>query len=165
MIGYVYKIIDKLNLNILYIGSTINSLTIRWSKHKYDFKRWMNGSKNHKLSISKYFKQYGIENFELILIKKYQIFDRKHLHIYEQLFISNTKCINKQNPFVIKSLSYKIYQKQRYEYYQKNKTKLIKYYSKKIECNVCKCYISKKNLSRHRRTTKHKLLLTKSNIK
>ena len=90
MLGKIYKIIHNQS-NICYVGSTCNELRQRWQEHK----RHSTNEKVRKLSIYKYFEQYGIENFKIILIKEYEVIDRKHLEAYEQLWISKLKAINK----------------------------------------------------------------------
>ena len=117
--GTVYKIICSLDERIIYIGSTFNQLRHRWQCHKKDYKKYLNG-KHHCVSIFPYFTKYGIENFKIMKIKDYECYrenkaDSKHLHVYEQLWISKTKeCVNKHNPFSIT----KLYQK---DYYEANK--------------------------------------------
>ncbi|GMF38340.1 unnamed protein product [Phytophthora lilii] len=88
MIGKIYKIIHNQS-NIIYIGSTFNDLKGRFAQHKADYKR------KHNISIYEYFERYGIENFKIILIKEYEVIDRRHLEVYEQLWINKLKPINK----------------------------------------------------------------------
>jgi hypothetical protein len=96
--GIVYRIEYKLNPDVRYIGSTLQELRYRWRDHKYDYKRW-NGGKDRLVSIYPYFDEYGIENFTITEIKKYQVVDRKHLRVYETLWMSKLKNINKTIPF------------------------------------------------------------------
>ena len=94
--GKVYKIIyiGNENVNITYIGSTFNTLRDRWRNHKSDSKK-----KDHNLSIYQYFDKYGIDNFKMILIKEYEVIDRKHLEMYEQLWMNKISCINIKKAF------------------------------------------------------------------
>jgi len=136
--GIIYKIICTQVSDIVYIGSTFNSLRNRWQEHKYDYKKYLDGKDRNVVSIYPYFQKYGIENFKIIRIKGYECYrenrsDRKHLNVYEQLWINKTKsCVNKTNPFWIKKLYHKLYnvehKEQSAEYYEKNKDK-IKLYS------------------------------------
>lgn len=91
MKGRVYKIIHNQS-DICYVGSTINDIRFRWYHHKIDYKR-PNG--NRICSLYKYFDKYGIENFKPILIKEYDVVDKKHLKTKEQLWISKLNCVNK----------------------------------------------------------------------
>ena len=85
-IGKVYKIIHK-DSDAIYVGSTIQSLKIRFRDHR-----------NRNLVIGEYIKKYGVDRFEIILLNTYQICDIKHLHAYEQLWLNKLRkhCINKQ---------------------------------------------------------------------
>ena len=121
--GIVYKIVCNLN-DVVYIGSTFNELRHRWSNHKAQFKSWLEG-KGGCVSIFPYFKEHGIENFTIIKIKEYTVCrenskDRRHISVYEQLWINKTRCINKINASIFLSqLQYsKLYKK---EYRDKNK--------------------------------------------
>ena len=96
-IGKVYKIIyiGNENINITYIGSTFNTLRDRFYHHKNSFIN----NKNKKLSLYPYFEKYSIENFKIFLIKEYKVCDKKHLEVYEQLWMNNFKNINKIKAF------------------------------------------------------------------
>lgn len=127
--GKIYKIICTQS-NICYVGSTFNTLRDRWKTHKNAFGGYLKN--NHsEVAIYPYFKQYGIENFKIILIKEYEVCDRKHLGIYEQLWINKLKSINKNNPFRIQ----KMYSKQ---YYQFNKDNIQKYKKEYHALNISK---------------------------
>lgn len=106
-IGRIYKIIHTQS-NISYIGSTFNTLRDRFYNHKGSYKKWLEGKYN-EVAIYPYFKQYGIDQFKMILVKEYEVIDRKHLEAYEQIWINKTKCINKVNSFSIKKLYVKHY--------------------------------------------------------
>jgi GIY-YIG catalytic domain len=75
MIGTIYKIIHAQS-DICYVGSTLNKeLKQRWKHHKEDYSKWLNGKPNG-LSIYPSFKQPGIDQFKIILIKEYEVVDR-----------------------------------------------------------------------------------------
>lgn len=115
--GTVYKIIHTQS-DIVYVGSTFEKrISDRWSSHKGGFKKYLN-NKGSCVSIYPYFKQYGIENFKIILINKYKCCDRKHLQAYEQLWMNKLRCINKVKAF---QPLYKLRDKQ---YYEDNKDKI-----------------------------------------
>ena len=102
--GMIYRIICLPEPSIQYIGSTFNQLKQRWSKHKQHYNEWKKKKRKSKLSIYPYFIKYGIENFKLVKIKEYRVYrehlkDNKHLHVYEQLWISKTKNVNLINTF------------------------------------------------------------------
>lgn len=97
-IGRVYKIVSALSDDI-YIGSTFNKIHYRFRQHKNDFKKW-NNDECSKCVFFPLFKKYGVKNFKIILIKEYEVIDRKHLLSKQQIWINKLKKnINKNNPF------------------------------------------------------------------
>lgn len=181
MIGRVYKIIHNQS-NICYVGSTIRKLKERWNNHKSSFKSYLNGKKRCNTSIFNYFKQFGIENFKIILIKEYEICDEKHLKVFEALWIYKLKAINELIPINIRNKSKFIKHNYNKQYRQKNKQQLDeqkkiyvennrelyrdikkRWYDKNktimIECQ-CGSTIKKTSLAHHRKTTKHLLLFS-----
>lgn len=143
-IGRIYKIIHNQS-DVVYVDSTFNSCRNRWQQHKHDYVKYLNGKfykgkKHGKVAIYPHFKQYGIENFKLILVKEYPVVDKKHLKLYEQLWINRTRCCNENSAFRIKWLYKKQYCKQYYEnnkekeaarkkhYYESNREKMKQYY-------------------------------------
>ena len=108
MIGRIYKIIHNQS-DICYIGSTINQLKYRWQMHQTHYKSWLEN--NHsEVGVYPYFKEHGITNFKMVLVKEYEVADKKHLYAIEQLWVNKFKrtSVNKNNPFRIET-------KQRYD--------------------------------------------------
>ena len=161
MIGRVYKIVCMVNDDIVYIGSTMDSLEVRWMNHMNHYKEYKRGL-HGCVSIFPYFDIYSIEYFEIVLIKEYEVIDEKHLQAREQLWISSTNCVNQYNSFSIKKLNdiyYLTNNKEKrkqtcIDYYNKNKTKL----SSKITCE-CSSIVNCSSMSAHRRTAKHLRLI------
>jgi hypothetical protein len=100
MIGYIYKIsyIGDEDIEINYVGSTMKTIQHRWHTHLSDYFRYLNES-FQEVAIFPYLKQYGINNFKIILIKEYEVIDKYHLRAFEQLHINKVKCINKYASF------------------------------------------------------------------
>lgn len=141
MIGRVYKIICTQS-NDIYIGSTFNQLRVRWKQHKDRYCQYKsNPSRN--LSIHSYFEQHGIENFKIILIKEYEVVDRKHLESKEQLWINKLKCIN------IKSAFNPFRRGSKMEYQSRKEKMNIRY-----NCDCGSSYYARHKTS-HERTKKH----------
>jgi hypothetical protein len=169
-VGRVYKIVHHQS-DIVYVGSTFNELRYRFYDHK---------KKDCSSSIGKYIQKYGKKNFTIMLIKEYQVCDKKHLHAWEQFWINKLICINQQGaiPFLWidkknkiyrennkdkKHIVNKIYREKNKEkikknlrkYYQKNKEKILQKHKQKIKCEICNCLIRKQGLREHMKTKKH----------
>lgn len=87
--GRIYKIIHTRS-DICYVGSTFDAIRNRFRRHK---------GKDSGCSIGKYMLEYGSDQFKMVLIKEYQVVDRKHLEAYEQLWINKLNCINIMRTF------------------------------------------------------------------
>lgn len=90
MKGIVYQIYIESNPDIHYVGSTIRTLETRWQQHKTDF----NNKTKRRPIICQYFDEFGVDNFQIRVIKEYEVIDSKHLLAYEQLWINKLKPIN-----------------------------------------------------------------------
>lgn len=87
--GIIYEIYIDSQPHIKYVGSTIKTLEKRWKEHKKDWKL-----QGQVISIYKYFEEFDIDNFQIRVIKEYDVIDSKHLKVYEQLWIYKLKPIN-----------------------------------------------------------------------
>jgi hypothetical protein len=130
--GRIYKIISGQG-DECYVGSTFQSLTYRWRDHKTCYKHYKQGKE--KVSyVASYdlFDKYGVDNCAIILIKEYEVCDRRHMEAYEQLWINKLNCINKHSAFRISKFAIKQYYEQNKErkkqYYEQNKDKCKEYY-------------------------------------
>ena len=142
MIGRVYKIIHNQS-DICYVGSTFNELRVRWAQHRQRYSQ-VKRIPERTMSICKYFKEHGTDNFKIILIKEYEVIDRKQLEAYEQLWINKLKCINEQssfNPMRKNKLSRKAY----FDEYKK----------KRYTCEQCKIELYWKRKASHERSKAH----------
>jgi hypothetical protein len=162
----IYRIIH-LQSNLVYVGSTFQKrISDRWMRHKYDFKQYLKG--NYSCSIYPFFEKYGIQNFKIILIRKYKVCDRSHLQAYEQLWINKLQCVNKTPAFQpLKKQCQKIYREQNKEtlnqyqkQYRENNKQKIKQYQKQYQkqktyCYDCECYLRKNDIKKHYKTIKH----------
>ena len=188
MIGRVYKIIH-LDSSLCYIGSTCDTLPGRWRSHKDAYKKWISVKDKYvTISLYPYLEQYGIDRFKMILVKEYEIADKKHLKAYEQLTINRTKtCCNKNAALQLVGTSsmakhYRQAHKDEIsnrmkEYYQANKQELAQYIKEyrqtnkdhikehntaKVRCE-CGTECSRRNIAAHRKTAKHARLLATLN--
>jgi hypothetical protein len=105
MIGNIYRI-QHIQSDLVYVGSTTNSIKYRWQQHKCLYKAWKEGKKqNAGCTIFKHFDEFGVDEFKCFLVKSYEVIDRWHLEAYETLWIKKLKGCNQNLPFAIKKLS------------------------------------------------------------
>ncbi len=146
--GKIYKIINE-NDEIIYIGSTTQSLAMRYSNHKHK-------SKNNKI----------------ILIEVHPCSSKEELLKKEQECMEQNKScnlLNKYNAYMSDEDKKKYYinfrnnNKDKVSMYNKqcyirHRDKIRKYANEVIQCELCNCSISRLNIARHRHTNKCKLL-------
>jgi uncharacterized UPF0160 family protein len=147
-IGNIYKIIHTQS-NIVYVGSTFNEIRTRFSQHKSSYSKWLNG-KHSDISIYPYFKEFGIEQFKMILIKSYEVSDRAQLQAYEQLWINWLKPINKNGLFRIKKLYREVISEYNEQYYESNKETLSDRKKQIIKCE-CGMNYTRRHKARHQK--------------
>jgi hypothetical protein len=92
--GKIYKITDK-NFTECYIGSTIQSLAVRFGGHKKDLKKHLQGKKSSMTSFA-LFKKYGVENCQILLVESFPCKNKEELNSREAFHIKNTPCVNKR---------------------------------------------------------------------
>jgi hypothetical protein len=150
--GQVYKIICKKS-NEVYIGSTFLTLKTRWRYHRNDYKRWL-ANKHSGCSIYKYFKKYGIDNFEIIPIKEYMVCDKRALLVYETLWIYKTKnSVNQITPFIIFKPNYQTYIEYNLNYDRNVRVRPASHFEK-FDCECGGKYMHRSR-SKHFKTQKH----------
>lgn len=142
--GHIYKIICSKS-DVVYIGSTFNKVSNRWNQHKSSYRQG-----KYRTSLKPYLDKYGLDAFHCIKVKDYKVCDKKHLLVYEQLWISKTKCINKCN--TIKPLYKKMYNR----YYRSDPVKYRRELDldnirrrKRVTCDKCNKEMNKGSLGRH----------------
>ena len=162
--GKIYKL-EKDGLT--YIGSTIQPLNRRFSKHKTEYK----SNKKNKCSSKRLF-EIG-ENVIITLIEDYPCNNNKELQKRERYYIENNECVNFNIPnrtikewrvenkedMKLKDKLYREKNKERYKI-----TDSIKYERTKIkkqEKITCECgsIIARSQKTEHLKTKKHKNLV------
>ena len=91
--GKIYKITDNAYTK-MYIGSTTQPLSKRFSKHKIDYKHWQEG-KQRKVTSFDIFDEFGIENCKIELIEEFECENKNQLERKEGEHIKNNECVNK----------------------------------------------------------------------
>ena len=136
--GKIYKVVCG-ETNRIYIGSTINLLKYRLSKHKV-----LNNSCRCNDFI----------NPTIHLLEDYSCNNRKELELRERYYIENTDCVNIKIPSRTKKEWYLDNAEKYKQYYIDNAEKL----KEKINCE-CGGRYTHANKQSHLKTNKHKKYL------
>jgi hypothetical protein len=112
--GKIYQITD-IAYTKMYIGSTTQPLSKRFSGHKSKYNKWKEGL-HHKVSIFDIFDEFGIENCKIELIEEYECENKSQLERKEGEYIKNNDCVNKR-----------IEGRTKKQYYQDNKDQIAEY--------------------------------------
>ena len=105
--GKIYRINCA---DLVYIGSTVQALSMRMTGHRRDYKAWLNG-KYHYISSFKLFK---LGDPVITLIEDYPCDRKEQLISRERFHIENNDCVNKKIPGRTMA-----------EYYEDNKEAII----------------------------------------
>ena len=166
--GKIYKITNDYNDDV-YVGSTCDLLTKRFSNHKHS----LNNTKKKNRPLYKLINEIGFERFRIELIEEYPCQDKYELRQREGHFIRELGTLNKRIEGRTKQEYHKEYNEtnkdkikiNQKEKYNKNKAKINKknkeYYEankEKITCE-CGCIVCKYTLLRHKRSIKHQELM------
>ena len=122
-----------------YIGSTIQSLSDRFTNHKSCYKQWLN-DRHSKTTVYDLFERYGVGNCKIELIENFPCDSKADLERREGEIIKKTTCINK----VIAGRTATEYRKDNMEtlsekfkeFYQDNKDKELQRVKEYYEDNV-----------------------------
>jgi len=150
--GKIYKLVCNKE-DLIYIGSTIETLNTRLSKHKC--------SKN--TCISRRIIDNG--DYEIILLELYPCMCRRELEQREQEWMEQFDCINLHRSYMTEE-QHEEYKKQYYQKYNQNGKEYFKNYrennrekiSEKFKCE-CGGKYTRQNKSQHFKSKKHKAYL------
>ena len=123
--GKIYKISSSENEEV-YIGSTCETLNIRLSKHKANYKRYIN-NKHHYFSACDILKY---DSCKIELLEEFKAIDKNDLNKKERIYIESIKCINKNVPCRTQKEYYRDHIELFKNYYKDNQES-IKEYQKK----------------------------------
>ena len=158
----IYKLVD-IGYNKCYIGSTIESLSVRIAKHRADYKRYQNEKMNWMSSFD-LFSEFGIANCKIELVENYPCNSKEELRAREGFHIQVTECVNKRIPNQTLHEYYeknKIYLSNKAKiYYVNNKEEVLARLEQPTKCE-CGCSVMLCNMRRHLKTDKHKKLIIK----
>lgn len=129
MLGKIYTIRCEANEDLVYVGSTCNSLDSMLEIHFYK------ADVNIDCDLTTYIYLYGKELFYIELIKEYEVVDDKHLEAYEQLYINKYKSLDPKDIYYylslyekkLKQIQHKAAKQREYgrRYYLSNKEKIL----------------------------------------
>ncbi len=121
--GKIYKIYSLSNDDLIYYGSTVNKLCVRYAKHKFQYKNKMRAS-NSKIIFD------NCDDHKIELVEEYPCDNIEQLRRREGFYIKNNKCLNKnvagRTPKEWREDNKKIIKKKSQIYYKKNRMKKIK---------------------------------------
>ena len=149
--GKIYKInVDGSDL--VYYGSTCQTLAQRMTAHRSSYKNWKAGTNKKKCTSHKIFE---IGDPIITWIEDYPCEREEHLVARERWYMDNNPCVNKQRPGGRTIKEYREEHKDKIAEYNKkywasNKDKI----SKKYYCD-CGCELRIIGKSRHEKTPKH----------
>lgn len=159
--GKIY-VIRSPQTDEIYIGSTTQQLSTRFSKHKHDYKRHLNG--NYTFVSSFNLIKLGDAYIELLEI--YSCDTKIELEKREGELMRSMNCSNKRIPSGLTREEYnkKYYgdnrekiMEQNKKYYQDNKETIKKYVSDKLECIECGKTIRRDCMHNHKKI-KHSII-------
>ena len=158
----IYKICSPDCPDLVYIGSTKQKLSIRFSNHKGAFKSWKAGKIKNCPMSREIFENSDIDNvrIELIEVVEDQAFER------ERYYIDNIDCVNKNKPtrthkeyrednkeiISEKSKTWQKINREKYLNYQKEYREKT---NKKNDCAICGGIYTSANKAIHEKTKKH----------
>lgn len=85
--GKIYQVVSN-NYEMRYIGSTTQSLSIRFGEHK----------RKRETTLNIIFDTYGVENCKIELIEEFPCQNKEQLTKREGDYIRQLECVNKQIP-------------------------------------------------------------------
>ena len=91
--GKIYKIVDN-GYSKMYIGSTIQSLANRMSRHRKDYLRYKDGKPVSYTSSYVLFDDFGVENCKIELVEVFPCNSKEELRKQEGVHIKSNECVN-----------------------------------------------------------------------
>ena len=154
--GKIYKIVDN-SSDLIYIGSTCDTLEQRLKGHEASFKCFKLGKMNFVTS----FKVLENNNYRIELIKLYPCETKQELNIAEGLVIKKLK--SEGLNIINKNIAGQTRKETNAQYYNNNKNQINEKSNIKFNC-VCGGKYSNCNKSHHEKSKKHQNYLIKKTI-
>jgi vacuolar-type H+-ATPase subunit H len=179
----IYRIVSNV-CDLVYYGSTCETLSRRLCQHRGDYKLYLKENQNYITS----FQIIEKGNYEIVLVENYPCNSKAELKKRERFYIENNDCVNKYIPGRTKEEYYQDNREKILEYLkeyrEKNREKILEYFKEyceenrekileqkkeyreenrekisqqrkeKICCEICGSTITKHHYARHQRTLK-----------
>ena len=166
--GKIYTIRSIYDNTLIYVGSTIQSLAVRWGGHKRNSKTEKDKNTLIYRTINDEWENWYIELYELYPCSCKEELVMKEGEIIRLMGTLNTKVAGRnhkeyyqenKDDIIEKVKNYYINNKDKKkeyhkEYYENNKEKILEQMKEKITCE-CGCIIKKAGLYRHLTSRKH----------
>ena len=173
--GKIYSIWDS-NYTKCYIGSTVEELSKRMTKHRDSYKHYLHKNGNFT-TVFHLFNEFGVDNCRIELMEMFPCNSKSELEAREGHHIRNEDCVNRKIMGRSKQEHYRdnyaYIQAQKKEhrdrtkdnkhavdrkYREENQETISKHLREKRLCE-CGCYISVRNMASHKKSPKHLELL------
>jgi predicted GIY-YIG superfamily endonuclease len=148
MLGRVYMIAAPDGRH--YIGSTTKTVQQRFNRHRNNWVYYKRTGRGY-VSLYELFDAFGTDACEANCIKIYDVCDRRHLAVYEQLWIQKLQPVNKIPAFCIRPFFERLHAA---TYRDQHQTQIVEYRSFVATCS-CGHRVTQGNIARHRRSRKH----------
>ena len=136
--GIIYKIYDRTDKQLVYYGSTEQSISKRLDGHISDYKRYKNGKYPYVTS----FLVIDANNYDIIIMETVEFGDIKELRNRERFYIENNICVNRHIPNRTQQewceANAEKIAEQSAEWYQKNKDKISEQHAEWYQQNKVK---------------------------
>ena len=178
--GKVYRIWTLLS-NEIYIGSTADTLSNRFGKHRRQYKGWLRNKKKYMTSFE-LFEKFGVENCKIDLEHNFPCNSRAELNaeegrvqrMHKDILVNNKIAGRTKKEYYADNkehiggqhkqyyIEHKEHLAEQHKQYQdKNKEHLSKHYKQKFSCE-CGGKYTPSSKSRHINTAKHQKFITDS---
>jgi hypothetical protein len=143
--GKIYKLYIDNNEDLIYFGSTKQTIKARISRHNNDYKKYKDGKRNYVSSfiLFEYIENNDNCNLCFEVIEEFDKITKKELEKKEGEYIKNNKCVNK---FVAG--------RSKKEYHKDNRDNILKHNKKNYENNKEKI---KEQVKKYREENKEKI--------
>ena len=151
--GQIYTIRNIKDDTMIYVGSTINSLSKRFHKHKIECKGGISCVTLYSYIIDNDWSGWYIELYEAYPCNNKKELERREGQIIREIGTINKNIAGRTIKEYREDNKEEIIQKKK-EYYERNKEEINEKRSEKLCCDICGAFSTKPNLAKHQRTKK-----------